>query len=363
MMDYLGGSLERLTTPALCVDLEAFEHNVQTLARLLTQRGKAWRPHMKGHKTTAIAWRQMGEGAVGVTCARLAEAEVYAQAGIRSLLVAHQLASPQQWERAAALCRHSDLIICADHYAQVEPLSAVCRRWNVTCRVLIEVNIGMNRAGTRPGKDAVELAQAVDRLPHLELLGLMGYEGHVMRMTDQEKKRQKLAESMAQLQRCRELFVQHGLRCDVVSAGGTGTWHLTSEYDVVTEVQAGGGVFGDLLYTREMQVPELRPALTVLTTITSRPEKQRAIIDAGRKAINAEIYWPEVKGVPGAKVASLSAEHGILELHGEAQNLRIGDRLELWVGYADFTTAWHAAFYGIRQGRIEAVWPIVARGW
>lgn len=351
-----------LDTPVLCLDLERFEHNLATMAQVVSGAGKAWRPHVKGHKTTAIAARELGEGAIGITCAKLGEAEVLAAAGIRNLLVANVLAGPRKMERAAALCRDTDLIVCCDHFAQAEPLSAACRRLGVTCRVLVDVNIGMNRTGTRPGRDAVDLAHAIDRLPGLQLLGIMGYEGHLMRVADPAEKAQRVQEAMAILERCRDLFVKQGLRCDIVSAGGTGTLHYTSRCPAVTELQAGGGVFGDPLYTDTMGVPGLLPALTVLSTVVSRPELDRAVLDAGRKAVNPDLYMPLVKDHPDARVQYLSAEHGVLQLGPSAQDLRIGDQVELIVGYADFTTPLHDEFYCFRGERLEAVWPIWGRG-
>uniref|UniRef100_A0A7C4LM19 DSD1 family PLP-dependent enzyme n=1 Tax=Schlesneria paludicola TaxID=360056 RepID=A0A7C4LM19_9PLAN len=357
----IGVEKRQLDTPVLCLDLERFEHNLATMAQVVSTAGKAWRPHVKGHKTTAIAWRELGEGAVGITCAKLGEAEVLAAAGIRNILVANVLAGPRKVERAAALCRSCDLILCCDHFAQAEPLAAACRRLGVTCRVLVDINIGMNRTGIRPGRDAVDLGQAIDRLPGLQLMGIMGYEGHLMRVADPVEKAQRVQDAMGILERCRDLFHRGGLRCDIVSAGGTGTLYLTSQCPAVTELQAGGGVFGDPLYTEGMGVTGLVPALTVLATVISRPDLDRAVLDAGRKAVNPDLCLPLVKDHPEARVQSLSAEHAVLQLGPGAQDLRIGDQVELIVGYADFTTPLHDEFYCFRGDRLEAVWPIWAR--
>jgi len=332
------------------------------MANVVRATSKAWRPHVKGHKTTAIAAREQVAGAIGITCAKLGEAEVLATAGMRNLLVANVIAGERKVERAAALCRSADLILCCDHYAQAEPLAAACKRIGVRCRVLVDINVGMNRTGIRPGKDAVELAQAIDRLEGLELLGIMGYEGHLMKVPDATDKERQIREAMSILERMHELFQKSGLRCDIVSAGGTGSMHITATCPAITELQAGGGVFGDPMYTDTMGVAGLQSAVTILATVISRPDLGRAVLDSGRKSTNPDLCMPHVKGHRDATIKSMSAEHCTLELGPESQNLRIGDQVELTVGYADFTTPLHDDFYGFRGDRLEAVWPIWARG-
>lgn len=358
----IGATKSELDTPVLCLDVEQFERNVQQMAAVVAAGGKAWRPHAKGHKTPAIAWREIGEGAVGITCAKLGEAEIFAAAGVRNILVANVLAGPRKPDRVAALCRWADPIICCDHFVQAEPIAAACRRLGVTCRVLVDINIGMNRTGIRPGKDAVELAQAIDQLAGLELVGIMGYEGHLLKLNDPVEKSQRIRESISILESCRDSFVRHGLRCDNVSAGGTGSVHITSQCPAVTELQSGGGVFGDPMYTDLMGLQGCGAAVTVLSTVVSRPVLNRAVLDAGRKTTNPDLCPPKVKGYPDAVIQFLSAEHCTLELGPESQALRIGDQVELIVGYVDFTTPLHDEFYVFRGPRLEAIWPIWARG-
>jgi D-serine deaminase-like pyridoxal phosphate-dependent protein len=292
----------------------------------------------------------------------VSEAEVMAAAGIPDLLIANMIVGEPKLERVAALCRHADPIVAVDHFAQAEPLAAVCRRRGVTCRVIIEVDIGLNRVGIRPGRDTLELAQAIDRLEGVELAGLMGYEGHLLRVPDAETKRRQIAESIGVLVHCRDLLREAGLPCGIVSAGGTGSYQITADLDGVTELQAGGGIFADPMYQLQCGVTGLEYALTVLTTVVSRPVLDRAIVDAGRKAHNPDHQMPLVKSWPDAQPVRFSAEHGELKLGPQSQDLKIGDKLELIVGYADFTTVLHDCFYGFRDDRLEVVWPILARG-
>ncbi len=358
----IGAEFYELDTPALCIDLEKMEANISRMAAWMTERGKAWRPHQKCHKTPAIAWKELDAGAIGVTCAKVSEAEVMAAAGIRDILIANMIVGRKKWERVASLCRHADPIVACDHFAQVEPLAAVCRERGVCCRVIIEVNVGLDRVGSRPGRDTLDLARGISQLEGVELAGIMGYEGHLLRIKDQDEKRRLIEEAMGVLCHCRDMFLNEDLNCEIVSAGGTGSYQITSDCEGITELQAGGGIFADPLYQEDMDVKGLETAVTVLATVVSRPTLDRAILDSGRKTINPDLMKPTVKNYPDAQVTHLSAEHCQLQLSGASQDLKIGDKIELYVPYSDFTTVLHDQFFGIRNGRLEIVWPILGRG-
>lgn len=358
----IGIDKHQLDTPFLCIDLDHLQSNINKMAGFMRDCGKQWRPHQKCHKTPAIAWRQMQAGAIGVTCAKVSEAEVMAAAGIRDILIANMIVGPAKLQRLVSLCRWADPIVGCDHFAQVEPLAALCQQRQVTCRVLIEVDIGLNRVGIRPGIDTLELAKAIDKLEGVELAGIMGYEGHLLRVPDQDQKRQQIQEAMGVLTHCGDLLTGAGIGCEIVSAGGTGSYQITAECDGPTELQAGGGIFADPMYQLQCHVTGLEYALTALCTVVSRPALERAILDAGRKTINPDIQLPLVKGLEDAEVVRMSAEHCELKLGPESRNLQIGDKVELIVGYADFTTVLHDRFYGFRNERLELVWPILGRG-
>lgn len=357
-----GSDKQSFDTPAYCLDLNRFEANLATMAETVKAAGKNWRPHSKGHKAPAIAWKVLQAGAIGVTCAKVSEAEVMIQSGISDVLIANVIAGAPKCERLATLCKSGRPIICCDHYAQAEPISAACRQWGVRCRVLVDINIGMDRTGIKPGRDALELGQALEKLPGLELVGIMGYEGHLMKVPDQQEKRRLVAEALGILKLSRDQFLANGLNCEIVSAGGSGSLAFCKEAEGVTELQSGGGIFGDPFYTDACLQSGLQSALTILATVTSRPTLERAVLDAGRKTVNPDIHPPHVKGFPDAKVVSLSAEHATLSLGPESQRLRIGDKVELVVGYADFTTVLHEEFLGFRDEKLEVVWPILGRG-
>lgn len=356
-----GTPKSELDTPSLCIDLDALERNIGHVAAFCRQHGVAWRPHSKGHKSTAIAKKLIEAGAIGATCAKLGEAEVMAAAGIRDLLVANTIAGPAKVRRLVELCRIADPIICIDHIDQAVPISQAMATANLRMRVVLEIDVGMKRAGVAPGEPALALAQQLHGLPGLQLAGVMGWEGHLLLIDDPQEKKRQIDAALERLVTTRDLLERHGLPCPIVSGGGTGSYLYSASHAGMTEIQAGGIIFMDAFYRNKCHIPDLDQALTVLVTVVSRPAPDRAIIDAGRKTMNQELHLPLVVGHDDVRVRSLSAEHGTLELDPSAQGLRIGDRLELIPGYCDLTVMLHDAFYAFRRDRLESVWPIEAR--
>jgi len=350
-----------LDTPLLCLDLDVLEANIDSMAACMRGRGKDWRPHQKCHKTPAIAWKQIAAGAIGVTCAKVSEAEVMAASGIRDILVANMIVGPRKWERAASLCRSADLKVACDDAAQVEPLAEVCRRHGVTCSMVMELDLGLGRVGFRQEQDAIGLAEKIDRLEGVELAGIMGYEGHLLDVADPVQKRQQIEAAMAVLASCHDRLLAKGMACDIVSAGGTGSYQVTSTCTGITELQAGGGIFADPWYRNMCGLQELEYSLWVLATVVSRPSPELAVLDAGVKTVNILEHPPLAIG-EGIEVGTLHAEHCELHLSGPATELRIGDKVELIPGYSDLTTLLHDQFHGFRGDRLEVVWPILGRG-
>ena len=364
----IGRHLTELDTPALCIDLERMEGNIRAMAGTHAQAGKHWRPHAKCHKSPAIAHQQIRAGGIGVTVAKVSEAEVFIQAGIPDVLIANMVVGRQKLERLAGLCRMGNPIVAVDHFAQAEALSEVCGQFGVRCRVILEINIGLNRVGVRPGHDTQDLSRGVSKLPHVDLVGVMGYEGHLLTIKDDAEKRDKIGSAMAILGETADRFKRDGLCADIVSASGTGSYQLTVNSPHLTETQAGGGTFADPFYLEQCSVTGLAPALMVIATVVSRPTLERAVLDSGRKTIHPDIYPPQVVGIAGGRKLSdatnpvLSAEHLTLELGPDSQNLVIGDKVILIPGYCDHTNVLHNFFYGVRNEVVECVWPLTARG-
>ncbi len=350
-----------LDTPALMLDLDLLENNIARIAARCKVCGVRWRPHTKGNKTPAIAHKLLDAGAIGITCAKLGEAEVMAASGIKDILVANQVVGERKMARLTHLQRHADVMVAVDHPVHVNMISEAAQAVGVSVRVLVELDIGMGRCGVGPGKPALELAQRAQVAPGVVFSGLMGYEGQAMDLPDTQKEA-ACVEAIAHLAVSRERIEASGIECPIVSAGGTGTLAYTPDCPGLTEIQAGGGIMMDTFYATALGVRGLDHALSILATVVSRPAPDRAYIDAGRKTTTSQFGLPWVKGRDGIDVVGLSAEHGYLELKNTDRPLRIGDKIELISGYSDMTVFLHNQIYGIRNDRVEAVWDILGRG-
>ena len=348
-------------TPALLVDLDALEANIATIAAACRRNGINWRPHTKGIKVPQIAAKLVEAGAIGLTCAKLGEAEVMAAAGFSDILVANQIVGPQKLARLVALRRSCDVIVAVDDRDNVTAIAEAARAAGVTVRLVIEVDMGMRRAGVAPGDACVALATFIAAQQGVKFAGLMGWEGQTAGIPDAKEKTAAVTAAVAGIVGTAAACRKAGVPVDIVSCGGTGTYWITAAQPGVTEIQAGGGVFCDVHYRRDFGVAHPY-ALTVMTTVTSRPTPNRIICDAGKKTMSSDAGMPEPIGVGAVRASRLSAEHGVVELEQPNTSLRVGDRLEWIVGYSDTTVHLHDEIYATRKGRIEAVWPIVGRG-
>ena len=361
----VGMSKVELDTPVMLLDLDRFDANVRRLSTAIAAGGKAWRPHSKGHKSPWIAHRQMEAGAIGVTCAKVSEAEVMVEGGVPSVLIAYELATRRKVERAARLLDRAEVMICADDPFHVRLASEVASDIKIEIPMVVDVNVGMNRTGVAPGPPARELARAIDQAPGLRLAGIMGYEGHVLTAWPNEEKLAQTVTAIAGLIESRELIEADGMTIGIVSGGGSGNYMFASSLDGLTELQAGGGCLMDPFYGKLCHLEELgfEYALTILTTVTSRPTADRVITDAGFKTLSArEEGQPIMLDQPGVELDYLSAEHGVWRRGPDSNEIRIGDRLEVIPDYHDTTTFRHDAFVGVRGGVVEAVIPLLARG-
>lgn len=357
----IGQPKTALDTPSLLVDLDVMEANTARMAKTFRDNGVNWRPHTKGMKIPALAHRLIRAGAIGVTCAKLGEAEVMAAGGIGDILVANQIVGPVKIQRLVNLQRHADVMVAVDNWDNIREIDAAAIATGVRVRVLIELNTGMNRAGVLPGQPTVDLAKKVAPLKGVKLAGLMTWEAHTLRISDPAEKKKAIEAAIATfldtVKACRDAGVEIG----IVSCGGTGTYWITATQKGITEIQAGGGIFGDVLYRKSFGV-EHPYAMTVLATVTSRPEPTRIICDAGKKTMTGDAAMPEPIGLGALAGMALSAEHTIVNLAEPSDTPRVGDKLEFVVGYTDTTLNLHDELVGIRKGRVEVVWPILGRG-
>jgi len=359
-MTEIGRPRTELDTPALWVDLFALEANIRRLAGDCRAAGVGWRPHVKGIKVPAIAHLALAAGAIGVTCAKVGEAEAMAAAGIRDLLIANQVVGAHKVARLVHLRRRANVKVAADSPANVAALGQAARAAGVELGVVVEVDIGMHRAGVAPGQPALDLARRVAETDGLRYEGLMAWEGHTRRIEDLALRRDAIEEAVGLLIRSADLCRREGLAPAIVSAGGTGTYHVTAHLPGVTEVQAGGGIFGDVA-SQDWGVGT-QPALFVQTTVTSRPAPDRIIVDAGFKTMPRWHNVPQPVGLPGMVSFETSAEHGSLTLEVPNLEVHVGDTLDFVAGYGDETVLLHDRLFGVRDGLVEAVWRIGAQG-
>lgn len=355
----VGMAKEQIDTPALLLDLDKLEGNIERMAAFLGDRAARLRPHTKTHKCPIIAHKQIESGAIGVTCAKLDEAEVMARAGIRDILIANQIVGRRKIERLMGLATWTEVMVAVDDMRNVADLSAAATLRGVSLRLLVEVDVGMGRCGVEPGEPAVPLAREVASSRGLVFEGLMGYEGHAVLRPTFEERKEKAEAAMALLVKAKKGIEATGLEVGIVSAGGTGTYDITGQYPGVTEIQAGSYATMDVRY-RDCGLP-FQCALTCLATVISVPRRGVAITDAGMKALTPEFGMPEVVEGPGISLTRLSEEHGVLRL-ANGVRLNAGDKIEFIPSHGCTTINLHDEFYALRNGVVEAIWPIAARG-
>jgi len=359
--DLIGQSKFVLDTPALLVDLDVMEVNIARIAATCRAHGVGWRPHTKAHKTPEIARMQIAAGAIGVTCAKLGEAEVMAAAGIRDILIANQIVGPIKIGRLVTLAEHADPIVCVDSLENLSELDAAFANAGRRLRVVVEVNIGMNRSGVEPGPPVVALAQAIAGSRGLAFVGVMGWESQATTVADAADKERTVRDAVAALTASARACTAAGHGVTIVTCGGTGTFPYCVQQPGVTEVEVGGGIFSDMHYLTNYHV-DFAPALTILTTVTSRPTPTRIVVDAGRKSMSGDAAMPAPRDLPPVSLVKLSAEHTKIELEQPNAVPKIGQRIELIVGYSDTTVHLHEEIVGVRGGRIESIWRVAARG-
>lgn len=354
--ELIGQNTDALTTPALVVDEAGLDANLRLLADYFRDRPCKLRPHFKSHKCVTLARRQLAAGsAVGITAAKLSEAEVLVAGGVADVLIANQILGPARARRVAALNRQALVRVTVDSPANVEELGAAAVAACVTVGVLVEVDIGMDRCGVAPGEATLELARKVAATDGLRFDGLQGFEGHVVTVRDPGERRAKVSAAMALLVKTRELLERSGMPSAIVSGGGTGTYDVTGNIEGVDELQAGTYALMDVFY-RAVR-PEFVCCRWVLATVIStRPGK--ATVDVGLKGVGSDFGPPEVVGFPDANPLYVAEEHIPIENVDAA----VGDRLKLIPSHGCTTNNLHRLMWVVRDETIVDVWPIEGSG-
>jgi 3-hydroxy-D-aspartate aldolase len=359
----VGMPVAEIETPALVVDLDAYERNLDRMAAHFAGQPVRLRPHAKTHKSPVVALHQVARGAVGACCQKVGEAEAMVYGGVRNVLVTNEIVGARKIARLVGLAKQAEVAVCVDDADNVGALDEAARAFGVRLPVLVEIDIGMRRCGVEPGEPAVRLARHVAAQRGLRFLGLQAYHGRAQHIQDLGKRREVMEEAIGQVRGTVELLQRSGLACEVVSGAGTGTYQFESASGLYTEIQAGSYVFMDADYKRVAGFPsEFENALFVLATVMSRAARDRAVVDAGLKALAVDSGMPLVQGRPDVEYQRASDEHGILLLRNPSATPRLGDQLWLIPGHCDPTINLYDWYVCVRGGRVEALWPITARG-
>jgi D-serine deaminase-like pyridoxal phosphate-dependent protein len=364
-------AFDEVDTPALVIDLDAFERNLRRMADATAATGVRLRPHAKTHKSPVIARLQMDLGAVGVCCQKVSEAEVMVAGGIPDVLVSNEIAGRGKLDRLAALARQARIAVCVDDADNVAEIAAAAARADTAISVLVEIDVGGNRCGVAPGEPALRLASSIARSNLLRFGGLQAYHGSAQHLRTPAERRDAIARTIDMTRRTVDLLAREGLACDTVGGAGTGTFELEAGSSVFNEIQAGSYIFMDADYARNRKAdgaPDDRfeHALFVLTTVMSRPSDARAVVDAGHKSASVDSGPPEPFDRPGVVYRRPSDEHGVLLSEGGVLPRR-GEKILLVPGHCDPTVNlydWYVCVRGLHgpAPRVEAVWPVAARG-
>lgn len=358
-----------IQTPCLILDLDALERNIRKMGDYAAAHGMRHRAHGKMHKSVdVLKLQQELGGAIGVCCQKVSEAEVFARGGIKDILVSNQVRDHAKIDRLARMpsygCR---VIVCVDDVANVADLSEAAVRHGTTLDCFVEIDCGAGRCGVTTTPAVVEIAKAIDAAPGLRFAGLQAYQGAMQHMDSFEARKAKLDAAIAQVTDAVEALKAEGLEPGLVSGGGTGSYYFESNSNVYNELQCGSYAFMDADYGRildkdgkRIDQGEWENALFILTSVMSHAKPDKAICDAGLKAQSVDSGLPFIYGRDDVKYVKCSDEHGVID---DPQGvLKVNEKLRLVPGHCDPTCNVHDWYVGVRNGKVEVVWPVSARG-
>ena len=363
-----------LDTPALIIDLDALETNIKTMANYFKTVKPGLRPHMKTHKIPMISHMQLEAGAIGVTCQTLGEAEIFAQAGIKNILVTNQIANDEKIRRLVGMSRWADVTVGVDALEVAKQISQAALAAKLTAKVAVEIS--MVRCGLQAGEPALKFVKQLVQLKGLKFMGLWAHEAGASSSFELgmevswQKRKEAHYRALDRFREAKHLIEKSGIPVKIFSAGYTATYDMTAEYPEITDVQAGTYVFMDWPYRQLEGLDRFQQALTVLTTVISIPPHQKVLAhtDCGTKKISSEhtcdysiTVFPKIKGELGKhiEVTQLSEEHA--HLKGAVNNLKVGDKIEFIPSHCCTTPPRYDAAYVVSGERVVGVWPILAR--
>lgn len=360
----VGDHVDQIDTPALILDLDAFERNVQLLQDALSGTGVRLRPHAKSHKCPEIALRQIKAGAVGICCQKVSEAAVFVAAGVHDILITNQVIGKKKIEHALDLAQQARIGILVDHADNVAAFADASAKRQVSIDIYIEVDVGMGRCGTTSMEQTVELARQIDQAPYLNFMGLQCYHGSAQHFRLPEERQKAIAAVCARATKAKAAIEKVGITVERITGAGTGSVMLEGKSLIFNEVQAGSYVLMDRDYAKNQHSATDLPfehALFIKTAILSHPTQGRAVVDAGLKASSIDSGMPLVWQRTDASYLKASDEHGVLELTANSP-LKLGDSILLVPGHCDPTVNLYDEIICLRGDTVESIWPIAARG-
>ena len=362
-----GMSLSDVETPALIIDLDAFEANLATMESALAGSNAKLRGHAKAHKCSTVAMRQIEAGAVGVCCQKVSEAAAMVAGGVKNVLVTNQIVTPSKLARLCALAKDAEIAVLCDDAAAVPILSKVARDAGITLNVLVEIEVGAARCGVDPGEPVAALAQLIDGADGLHFAGLQAYHGSAQHKRTTEERRAAIEGTIEKVKASKAALAALGLDRDWVTGAGTGSFPTERDSGLYTEVQAGSYAFMDADYAKilgddGLPFATFTHSLFLLTTVISAPRPGQAFLDVGHKGHSKDSGLATVANLDGVAVDGQSDEHTKLTLGHNAKPLGIGDKVKLIPGHVDPTFNLHDWVVCVRGDTVEDVWRVDARG-
>lgn len=358
-----------IQTPCLVLDLDALERNIKKMGDYAKAHGMRHRTHGKMHKSVEVQKLQekLG-GACGVCCQKVSEAEVFARGGIRDILVSNQVRDPAKIDRLARLPKWgARTICCVDDPANVADLSAAAQTHGTEIECLVEIDCGAGRCGVMTTPEVVEIAKAIDAAEGLRFAGIQAYQGAMQHLDDYNERKAKIDVAVAMVKDAVDALKAEGLECDIVGGGGTGSYYFESNSGVYNELQCGSYAFMDADYGRildkdgkRIDQGEWENAFFILTSVMSHAKADKAIVDAGLKAQSVDSGLPVIYGRDDVEYIKCSDEHGVVMDPDGA--LKVNDKLKLVPGHCDPTANVYDWYVGVRDGKVECLWPVSARG-
>jgi 3-hydroxy-D-aspartate aldolase len=365
----IGMDEAEIQTPCLVLDLDALERNIRKMGEFAREMGVRHRVHGKMHKSVDVALLQerLG-GAAGICCQKVSEAEAFARGGIKDILVSNEVRDLAKIDRLARLPKlGARTIVCVDDIANVADLSAAAVRNGTTIECLVELDCGAGRCGVTTTAEVVEIARAIATAPGLRFSGLQAYHGSMQHLTLYQDRKARFAGALAMVTEAVDALKAEGLECDIVGGAGTGSYYFEGNSGVYNELQCGSYAFMDADYGRvqdaeghRLDEGEWENSLFILTSVMSHAKPTMAVCDAGLKVQSVDSGLPVIYGRSDVTYVKCSDEHGVIEDPNGA--LKVNDKLRLVPGHCDPTCNIHDWYVGVRNGKVEALWPITARG-